>query len=79
MARKINEIAKEIREDWKNVNYAAEPYLDAMREIESVHSMFYQDSASSVVRYFLGNAATWKGEVARRIKKELYAMVKGVY
>ena len=79
MSRKINEIAAEIRKDWKNVNYAAEPYLDAMEQIESVNSMYYQDSSASVIRYFLGNAATFRGEAARRIKKELNKMVEGKY
>lgn len=79
MARKVNEIAKEIRSDWTKVNYGAVPYLDAMDEIESVRSMYYQDSVSSVVRYFLANATTWRGEVARRIKKELNEMIEGVY
>lgn len=79
MSRKISEIAVEIRKDWKKVSPYAEPYLDAMSEIWSVQSMYYQDSAASVVRYFLGNATTWKGEVARRIKKELNEMIEGVY
>lgn len=79
MSRKIYEIAAEIHTDWKKVNYAAYPYLDAMDDIESVDSMYYQDSAASIVRYFLSNATTWKGEVARRIKKELNEMVEGIY
>jgi len=79
MARKVNEIAKEIRADWTNVNYAAVPYLDAMDEIESVKSMFYCDSSASIVRYFLSNATTWRGAVARRVKKELNEMVEGIF
>ena len=80
MARKINEIAKEIREDWfKKVSPHADPYLDAMEQLESVDDMFYCDSAPSIIRYFLGNATSWRGEVARRIKKELNEMVEGVY
>jgi len=34
------------------------------------------DSGDSIVRYFLSNASTWRGETARRVKKELNAMLK---
>ena len=29
------------------------------------------DSGRSIVRYFLGNAGTWRGDVAKAIKAEL--------
>jgi len=74
--RPIYEIAREIRSDWKNVYYGAVPYLDAMRSITNITDAYYADSAKSVVLYFLANANTWKGEVARRIKKELNDMCK---
>jgi hypothetical protein len=82
-ARPISEIAREIYADWstqgKGVNYAAAPYLEAMYELDDVHGQFYADSAASVVRYFLANATSWRGDKARAIKAELKAMVKGVY
>lgn len=71
--RSIYEIAKEIRRDWKNVNYAARPYLDAMSSLVSLDSHYGADSAQSVVAYFLANAQTWRGPVAKRIKAELKA------
>jgi len=74
--RNLSEIAAEIRKDWKPVNFAARPYLEAMAELNSMKDMYYADSAKSVVLYFLSNASTWRGESAKRIKKELKAMVK---
>ena len=74
--RLIYEIAKDIRSDWKNVNYAAEPYLKAMEEMEDIEEMYHYDTGISVVLYFLSNANTWRGEVAKGIKKELKSMVK---
>lgn len=74
--RAISEIANEIQQDWKNVNYAAKPYLDAMKELKSVDDNFYEDSAESVIAYFLGNARSWKGETAKRIKLELNNLIK---
>jgi len=76
MSRSIRTIAKEIREDWKNVYYAAVPYLDAMATLNSINDDYYLDSGRSIVAYFLGNAQTWKGEVARRVKLELKGMLK---
>ena len=69
--RSLQIIAREIRGDWERVNPAAKPYLDAMREMGSIEENYYQDTGRSVVRYFLANAATWRGETARRIKAEL--------
>lgn len=75
--RPLYEIAREIRRDWTKVNYAAAPYLSAMSELSSINDKYIFDSGRSVVLYFLGNASTWRGETAKRIKAELKAMLKG--
>jgi hypothetical protein len=74
--RPLCEIAREIRKDWKNVNYAAAPYLDVMRSLNSIQDDYYADSGVSVVLYFLSNASSWRGETAKRIKAELKKMCK---
>ena len=74
--RSISEIAREVRQDWKKVNYGAVPYLDAMRELNSINDKFIEDSAKSIIMYFLSNASTWRGDVAKRVKAELNAMIK---
>lgn len=76
MTRPLYEIAHDIRKNWKKVNYAAKPYLQAMEQLESIHQNYYYESADSVVRYFLANAGTWRGEDARRIKAELKELLK---
>ena len=73
--RQLYTIAAEIRSDWKKVNYAAVPYLEAMQQLNSIEDNFILDSARSIVRYFLSNATTWRGEKAREIKAELKAMI----
>ena len=75
-ARTINVIAREVYGDWKNVNFAAKPYLEAMLSLDSIKDRFDHDSAESVVLYFLSNASTWRGETARRVKVELNALLK---
>ncbi|KRD08592.1 hypothetical protein ASE48_08490 [Mycobacterium sp. Root265] len=73
--RKLSAIAAEINEVWPKVYFAALPYLEAMSELTSITDSYYQDSAEDIVRRFVLNAATWRGEDARRIKAEL----KGMY
>jgi len=73
--RPLHEIARDIRNDWKNPYFGAKPYLDAMATLDSIEDYFYMDSAKSIVLYFLGNASTWRGDTAKAIKKELKAMV----
>ena len=74
MSRPLYEIEAEIRKDWRPVNYAAAPYLDAMAELNAISDRYYEDSGRSVVAYFLSNAASWRGDTARRIKAELKAL-----
>ena len=72
--RPIWEIAAEIETTWNNVPTEARQYLDAMHSIDNIDGMYYLDTAKSVVLYFLSNAGHWRGEDARRIKKELKAI-----
>jgi len=69
--RPIYEIAKDIMQDWKNVNYGAKPYLQAMLSLDKITDAFGDDSAKSIVNYFLSNARTWQGAKAKAIKTEL--------
>ena len=75
--RTLSEIAQEIKKDWKPVNYAARPYLWAMGSFSTIDDSFGLDSARSVVLYFLSNASSWRVEVAKRVKLELKAHLKG--
>lgn len=74
--RPIYEIAAEIRKDWKNVSPYAAPYLQAMFCLESVNENYGFDSGRSIVCYFLANAGSWRGEVAKRVKAELKSLCK---
>jgi hypothetical protein len=74
--RPLYDIAEEIKKDWLKVNYGAKPYLDAMRTLTSITDNYGQDSAKSIVLYFLSNASSWRGEVAKRVKAELKTILK---
>jgi hypothetical protein len=71
MNRSLCDIAAEVRRDWKNPYFGAVPYLDAMASLDKITDNYYCDRADDVVMYFLANATTWRGETARRVKKEL--------
>ena len=77
MPRPLYKIANEISKDWgAKVNYGAKPYLVAMFDLTNVSDYYYMDSGSRIVGGFLSSAGTWRGETARRVKKELNAMIK---
>jgi hypothetical protein len=79
MRRQLQQIAREVRADWAKVNYAAEPYLNAMAQMGDIREPYYADEGYSVVAYFLANAQGWRGAKAKEIKAELNAQLKEVY
>lgn len=75
--RALWEIGVEIERDWGAKMYPpARPYVHALRSLGSVADTYGADSADTIVRYFLANAGTWRGETARRVKAELKRMIK---
>lgn len=73
--RPLSVIANEIRKDWKGIYFGAVPYLDAMSTLNSIEDNYGMDSGKSIVLYFLSNASSWRGDVAKRVKAELKKMV----
>lgn len=74
--RPINIIAEEISKEWKKPYFGAVPYIEAMWGLSTLTDEYGQDSARSIILYFLSNATTWRGDVARRIKAELKGMLR---
>ena len=76
--RTFAEIAREIKQTWKNVYFGAKPYLQAMATIDSSdkNAPYMLETAEDIVIYFLANATYWRGEDAKRIKAELKSMIK---
>ena len=75
MSRSLSAIAREIRADWKKPYFGAVPYLAAMLQLDTVADKYGYDSAGDIVRYFLSNASTWRGDTAKRVKAELKALI----
>jgi len=75
--RPIYKIAEDISKDWGyNVNYGAKPYLQAMFTLCNIDDYYHYDTADKVVRYFLANARTWRGDTVKKIKTELKNLLK---
>lgn len=74
--RLIHQIARDIRLHWNNVNYGAEPYLQAMETMYTMKDSYGNDSAESILNYFLANAHVFRGEHARRLKEEIKALMR---
>jgi len=74
--RPINAIAREIAQDWRKPYFGAVPYLNAMSTLDDINQPYGYDSGESIVRYFLSNATTWRGDTARRVKAELKEMLR---
>jgi len=72
----VSELATIIRKNWPKVNYAAQPYLDAMRSMDSFDQDYGADTGQSIGLYFLSNASSWRGDVAKLVRAELKRRLK---
>jgi hypothetical protein len=73
--RPIYEIAREIKNIWrtqgKGIYFGAASHLDALLSIDKPTDIYISESGKWIAAYFLANAATFKGEDAKRLKLEL--------
>lgn len=74
--RPLYRIACDIQKDWKHPYFGARPYLQAMSVLTHISDHYMNDTAASIVNYFLVNSSQWRGEVARTIKVELRNIIK---
>jgi hypothetical protein len=47
-----------------------------MYSLDKITDNYGCDSAKSIIAYFLCNASSWRGDVAKRVKAELNKMIK---
>ena len=79
MPRPIKDIAYEIIREWRNPSEYAKmyawPLLKAMTTLNTIHDKYIMDDADEIILRFLCNAGSFRGEAARRLKKELRDLV----
>jgi len=73
--RPVYKIAEDILNDWTAPYFGARPYLTAMLTINNELEQYGQDSAKTVILYFLSNATTYRGSKAKELKKELQKLI----
>ena len=61
---------------WEPMYFGAAPYVQAMRQMDKVSDQYGYDSGESIVLYFLSNASTWRGPIAKAVKAELNKRLK---
>ncbi len=77
---KISEIAPIIYANWPKIYFGAVPYLEAMYSLQTINDRYGEDSAKVILLYFLSNASTWRGEVAKEVKCKLKDLIsKNIY
>lgn len=73
----IAQLANLIVRDWgTRMSPHAQPYVRAMLTLQDMSGEYGCDSARSIVLYFLANASTWRGPIAKLVKAELKARCK---
>lgn len=77
--RRIATIAQDVISDWKRPSVGAVPYIIAMKELGDFGDYYGCDSGEEIVRRFLSNAGSWRGDKAREVKAELKAGLKAIY
>lgn len=67
----ISVLFRHVKANWKNPYFGAIPYIDALLCCSELDSVYGVETARDLIPYFLANAQTWRGDVARMIKAEL--------
>lgn len=73
----IAALAGIVLRDWgSKVNFAARPYITAMQSMNTIADSYGAERGTSMVAYFLANASSWRGPVAKAVKAELNKRLK---
>lgn len=67
----IRELMQIVKSDWQRPYFGAVPYIEALLQCETMDSRYLFETARDLVPYFLCNANTWRGEIAKEVKAEL--------
>lgn len=70
-AMSVAALARLIRKVWAKPYFGAVPYIEAMHAFEKDGDLYGVENAKGICTYFLANATTWRGDMARAVKAEL--------
>lgn len=69
-------LARVTQRCWQPMYFGAVPYNQAMREMDTVNDNYGYDDGRSIILYFISNASTWRGPIAKAVKAELNRRLK---
>lgn len=72
----ISAIAEIIKQDWKTPHPWAASSLDFMLSIEDISEIYLDDTAVTIVQFFLENADTWQSPTAWAVKGKLTQLIR---
>ena len=78
MTRTLKDIAKDIRSNWAEPSFEAQPYLAALECLDDVSDYFGLDTGRAIIGYFLAHAGAFNGPHAHRLKAELRHLLGAV-
>ncbi|MEO5348895.1 MAG: hypothetical protein H7836_04540 [Magnetococcus sp. YQC-3] len=67
--KSINQLGAIVAKEWVKPYFGAVPYIKALQQINDGKYLF--EDEKTIVIYFLSNARTWKGDIAKEVKQEL--------
>lgn len=70
----LTQIASLIEADWSDRDPIYDQYIEALQGVK--HGYFMAESEALCIGGILSNSKSWRGEIARRIKKELRDRLK---
>lgn len=69
-------ITRDLQSQGKKVPFGAQPYLDALRQMDSADDVYGVESGKTIIAYALSNLTSYKGPTARAVKAELKRRMK---
>lgn len=73
----LSQISDLISNSWNNMPEKAYCYVEAMSQIESLEDKYGDyETGLEIVSYFLTNAKTWQGNIAKNVKQHLNNLIR---
>ena len=72
----LSQIADLISNSWNNMPLKIDEYVEAMSQIESIEDKYGDyETGAEIVTYFLANAKSWQGDIAKDVKQHLNNLI----
>ena len=73
---RLSQISDLIYRNWNNMPLNAYRYVEAMFQLDNINESFNNETGVEIISYFLANAKSWQGDVAKDVKQYLNNLIK---